>query len=99
MDDGATPVEHGGARPPAHIPKFQEFSTPLLCLMSALQHRNFKTFETSLPCLNFRVITSSPHSAFILTAGSPNIAFFLRARCKYELNEKPQKMLIFAGFQ
>ena len=41
MDDGATPVEHGGAPAPAQIRKFHDFSTPLLCLMSALQHQNF----------------------------------------------------------
>ena len=76
MDDGATPVEHGGARPVVHIPKFQEFSTPLLCLMSALQHQIFQSFETSLPCMNFRVVTSSTHSALILTSGNPKIAIF-----------------------
>ena len=76
MDDGATPVEHGGAPAPAHIPEFHDFSIALLCLMSALQHQNFQTFGISTSCINFRVVTSSPNFARILTSGSLKIAFF-----------------------
>ena len=91
MDDGATPVEHGGAPAPAQIRKFHGFSTPLLCLMSALQHQLFQKFEISTSCMNFRVITSSPNSALILTSGSPKIANFCARGANMSLTKKLEK--------
>ena len=74
MDDGATPVEHGGARLPAPNQKFHEISTKLLCLMSAFQHQIFQIFgglvhfldappryEVSRKFRGFGVVVLGPH--------------------------------------
>ena len=99
MDDGATPVEHGRAPAPASNPKFRDFSTKLLCLMSAFQHQNFHFFRTPEAFIKFVAIASRPHSALILTSGSLKIAI-LRARAsKFAYLQNAEKNVFFLKFQ
>ena len=99
MDDGATPVEHGGAPVPAPFSKIYKFSTTLLCLMSAFQHRNFNFFETSEAFVKFDVLTCSPYFALIPTSETPKFAFFRAHTSNIACLEKAPKVRFFVNIQ
>ena len=67
MDDGATPVEHGGAPAPAPNPKFHKFSSRFVCLMSAFQHQKFHENPLFMTNAKIRILTILMQNALILT--------------------------------
>ena len=99
MDDGATPVEHGGAPVPAQFSEFHKFSSKLLCLMSAFQHQNFIFFRNlwsicKIWC-TYMYCQFCSHS----NLRNPERRDFSRLHLKYCMPRKSSKNAFFVDIQ